>query len=82
MSDVYWMRQCILWKPDPSVNGGSFQTSWIPEKFAKKGKVLELKEGDKWEDGWKVYSVGARAKNDIVHRASMAHTRQRGKSDI
>ena len=58
---TYWMRQCNLEKPIPGPGGGTrHQVSWIPEEFAKKGKFLRLKEGDVWEDGWKVTGVGAR----------------------
>lgn len=36
------------------VNGDRKQTSWIPKKFAKVGKVLRLRTGDVWEEGWRV----------------------------
>lgn len=34
------------------------QVTWIPQKFAKVGKVVKLKEEDGWQDGWEVISVG------------------------
>lgn len=34
--------------------GSREQVSWVPDNFAKKGKVLKLKEGDTWENGWEV----------------------------
>jgi hypothetical protein len=46
-------RQCKLRK------GNSFQTSWLPDCFAKLGKVLRLRDQDKkWDDGWVVIEVG------------------------
>jgi len=61
-----YFRQCILQK------GNTTKVTWLPEKYAKVGKILELKvflanddsESDcilkdgGWEDGWKVAKVG------------------------
>jgi len=42
-------------------SGTTTTTSWIPEKFAKMGKYLELRNSNgEWVNGWKVVSVGAR----------------------
>jgi hypothetical protein len=33
------------------------QTAWIPEKFAKKGRVVRIKSEALWDDGWRVVEV-------------------------
>lgn len=51
-------RQCHL-KRDIET-GTVQQTSWIPSKFAKLGKVLDLKgDDDEWTHDWKVMSVSS-----------------------
>jgi len=45
-------NQCRLRKEN------SIVVSWIPSTFAKVGKIVGLKEGDTWNEGWKVLSVG------------------------
>lgn len=47
MSDELY-QQCIL------VKGSRVTTTWIPVKFAEKGKILSLKMEEGWEDGWHV----------------------------
>lgn len=37
--------------------GSREQVSWVPDTFAKKGKILKLKEGTTWENGWEVIWV-------------------------
>jgi len=41
-------KQCLLKK------GESGRVTWLPEKFAKKGKILRLKDDDGWvvKDVW------------------------------
>lgn len=41
------------------VGGSVVTTSFIPQQFAKQGKVLKLKDdSDRWVNGWVVESVG------------------------
>ena len=49
--------QCTMKR---AVDGGSVRTtSYIPQQFAKQGRVLKLKNDlDRWVDGWVVESVG------------------------
>jgi len=76
--------QCTMERKDGEVR--QVLTSWLPHKFAKKGKVLKLKcrETGEWTDGWLVKVVNKQMPLDeeIVIRRSMAHTKQRGVSDI
>lgn len=45
-------RQCNL------KNGNTYCTSWLPVKFAVKGKIVKLKQSDgSWWDGWEVTSA-------------------------
>lgn len=46
-------KQCWLKK------NNTIQVAWIPSKFAKVGKYVELKEKDVWDNGWAVTNVGA-----------------------
>ena len=49
--------QCTIEKKTES--GKTTQVTWLPAKYAVKGKVLKLKDdGDKWQDGWVVMQVG------------------------
>lgn len=41
-------KQCLLHRK------GILMTSWLPLQFAKKSKVLKLKNKGEWEDGWTV----------------------------
>lgn len=61
-------RQCWL------VRGPTHRTVWIPEKYAKKGKFIKIKD----EDGWQVRSVGTRMAEDqlLVVSQSYKHTRE------
>lgn len=49
-------RQCVLTKKMEV--GIKQQVSFIPEKYAVKNKVLKLKNGDDWENGWVVEHAG------------------------
>jgi len=49
-------RQCFL--RHNLEQGIQFQTTWIPEQFAVKGKTLKLKDDNGiWVDGWVVDRV-------------------------
>lgn len=56
-TEIY--KQCLLSK----TNGFTItrQVAWVPQEFAILGKYLELKKRDqeKWDNAWKVISVGA-----------------------
>jgi hypothetical protein len=57
-------------------------TSWIPEQFASLGNCVKIKNGEEWEDGWKIVIVGARKEDVEVHERSRDHLKQRKASDI
>ena len=69
-------RQCKL------IKGNDTTVSWIPEKFALKGKYLKLKDNGEWEDGWKVEFVGTKLPTKYVIDRSQDHVHQRKASDI
>ena len=60
-------------------------TSWIPEKFAVKGKVIKLENRETGEqtDGWEVTMVGYRRKEskEVIER-SQDYKKTRKASDI
>lgn len=74
MTDYH--RQCDL------VKGNDRTTTWIPEMFAKVGKTLKLQDGDGWDEGWVVSSVGVRLESSKVKDNSRDYLRQRKASDI
>ena len=54
-------------------------TSWIPKKFAKKGRYLKIKDND----GWLVKSVGAvEMEEESVRDRSQDYKKTRIASDI
>jgi len=75
--------QCTMEKKEPKSK--SILTSWLPEQFASKGCVLELKDRDTglWSNGWTVRQVsnGYREKSEVITR-SQDHKKQRLASDI
>jgi len=57
MSNLEKYAQCYLEKEDG--NSVIATTSYLPEKFAKKGWIVDLKKEDgTWDRGWKVISKG------------------------
>ena len=80
MSKKYFQKQCNLEKKIPT--GVLRQVSWIPENFAIVGRYVKLKEGDVWEDGWKVASVGARRSSDEAIARGRDYLKQRDSSDV
>lgn len=49
-------QQCTMRRPLDE--GSVVTTSYIPQRFAKVGEVLKLKDKDAWVDGWIVEKVG------------------------
>jgi hypothetical protein len=48
--------QCLLVKNDNNITIKT--VAWIPEKYAKKNKLIRLlSPEDEWSDGWKVVQV-------------------------
>lgn len=79
MKELFY-RQCFLRK---NVESGSLtQVSWIPEPFCKVGKVLMLKEGEIWEDGWMVISAGKPEIGKLIESRSRDYLKTRKNSDI
>lgn len=69
---MIYYRQCKLKK------GDTISVAWIPEKFAKRGKWLKIKD----EDGWQVIDIYGRAREDYVLTHSQDYKHQREASDI
>jgi hypothetical protein len=72
-----YFKQCKL-KKDKTTT-----TSWIPEKYAKVGKSLELKNDDIWENGWVVAEVFTKRKSEeAVIRDADAFKKMRTMTDV
>ena len=57
MSKSVSYKQCTMRRP--IAKGSVVTTSFIPQQYAKLGKVLKLKDHDDlWVDGWVVEKVG------------------------
>jgi hypothetical protein len=78
----YWMKQCNMTKE--TENGVSNTVSWIPEEYAKVGRILKLKnDDDVWVDGWKVVSASSgRRSYEECNERSQDYKRTRKASDI
>jgi hypothetical protein len=57
-------------------------TSFIPAKFAHKGRVVKLKALDEWEDGWVVASVGITVDKLPDHRKAIREHRKTTKDSM
>jgi hypothetical protein len=64
-------RQCRLVKKIR--NGESIQTSYIPAEFATLGRVVKIREGDTWDNGWEVRIVGGSLTEEQLTELSQAH---------
>jgi hypothetical protein len=81
MASKNYYRQCSLSKP--TVRGQKTQVSWLPERFAVIGKVLKLKDGENWDNGWEVTGVGdTRQEESVLIDRSQDYKRTRKASDI
>lgn len=69
-------KQCGL------IKDGRHLVSWLPVRYAVKGKFLKLKNTE-WENGWEVISVGDKvmSQSEAIDR-SQDYKRTRKASDI
>jgi hypothetical protein len=57
-------------------------TSWIPDKFAKAGANIRLKdENGDWAP-WRVVEVGAALPEDVMKKVSRQHKNMRKMTDV
>ena len=59
LTDI-WSYSAEQWgvdRADRYVDALLRRFSWLPEKFAKKGRIVELKTEHGWDDGWEVIQV-------------------------
>ena len=85
MSKQVYYRQCHL-KRDNKDGSFSEQTSYIPEPYCVKGKVLKLRDSEGvWENGWVVEFAGEHRRLDEdlpdVHKEIRGHRNSTGDSD-
>lgn len=58
------------------------KVSWIPEKFAIKGNLVDLKEDNEWDKGWTVDAVFNKVSEEVVISNRDAHKYHRKNTDI
>ena len=71
--------------PDYSQRIVSYQTSWIPKKYAVIGRYVRLKtdnDDHPWDDGWEVMETYTEMDSKTVVERSMDYRRTRKASDI
>jgi hypothetical protein len=67
-------RQCRLVKRIR--DGESIQTSYLPEEFAKVGRIVKVREDDGgWDDGWVIRIVGGSLTEAQLGELERAHRR-------
>lgn len=75
-------KQCTL---ERQVENGVAKTrTWLPEKFAVKGKTVDLKgDNGEWTRDWEVKSVGSNViDGETANRMSRAWAKHREATDI
>jgi hypothetical protein len=81
MKEPATYTQCVLHRATEL--GTAIDCAWIPTPFAKKGKVLKIKDSKgEWVNGWIVAEVGAAWPTDKVINYEMDYRHQREVSDI
>ena len=78
-------KQCLLHKQiinNGKVTGIYSEIAYIPNKFATKNKVLELKYNGRWQDGWQIISVFDFDDEEFVKASQRAHLDHRKTTDI
>jgi len=65
---IEYYRQCILRKHVPnSLDSGYLETvCWIPEKFAKVGLTISLKNGNIWDEDWEVIGASDKVDGELI----------------
>ena len=75
------MKQCTLEKKSGVVTVST--VSWIPDKFAEEGRLIDIKEAGQWSKGWKVGKVNPmKQQNTTMLERSQDYKNTRKASDI
>lgn len=64
-------RQCRLVKKVR--DGEMIQTSYIPAELAHAGRIIKIREGTEWNDGWLVRVVGNSLTDEELTALELAH---------
>jgi len=83
LSKTNYYVQCALFLRGDGTDGTAL-ISWIPEKYAVKGKPLKLKNRrtGEWVDGWVVQECWGKEKAALVESRERSYLHQREMSDI
>jgi len=80
MTNKYYY-QCRM-KKKISNDSYKIYVAWIPEKYAKEGKWIKIKQEDgTWEDHWQVVIVGGKKEAKYVEDKERDYLKQRRVSD-
>lgn len=80
MSDIMY-KQCELERP--TEGGIAITVAWIPIRFAVKGAIVALKDGEVWRDGWKIKDASNHSLDEkFLNERSRDHLKTRQGSDI
>ena len=60
----------------------TYRVGWIPNEFAEKNRIIDLKINNKWSKGWTVVSPGIKVSEEYVMAREMDYKKQRKASDI
>lgn len=75
-------KQCVMRKLTPDgLAIQEFHTAWIPEEFAKKGKIVDFLDSEGWDKGWEIMQVGTRMSEEYVRDHENDHKTQSTASD-
>lgn len=74
---ITYHAQCVLKKEN------TLRTSWIPEKYAIKGKIVGLKTDGIWSEGWEIRTVSSnRLPSSTMKFIRDEHMHHRSVTDI
>lgn len=80
MSETMY-KQCELTRQIPA--GLVREVAWIPSRYAIAGKSLQIKNGQQWEDNWRVENVTEpELPGSLLNERSQDYKNQREASDI
>jgi hypothetical protein len=68
--------QCTLRK------GNTSQVAWIPQCFAEVGRIVQIRNGEAWDDGWVVDFASTPLDAETVEKNERNYRKQRKASDV
>ena len=83
MHDNTLYKQCKLQRVREAGQGVEETTTWIPTRYAFRGKILSLKDKNgEWSRDWKVIQADTSTTEEVVDMYERQHRWTREASDI